>query len=89
MAHTLLPLQELEGTHSWGTKGGGRPRRPSFSRNTMNKRAPQGFRTDAAFKPENVKGRSSHCGSEVMNWTRMHEEAGSIAGLAQWAKDPV
>ena len=32
--------------------------------------------------------RSFHCGSAVMNPTRIHEDAGSIPGLAQWLKDP-
>ena len=31
---------------------------------------------------------SSHCGSEVMNPTSIHENASSIPGLTQWVKDP-
>ena len=33
--------------------------------------------------------RSSHCGSVVTKWTRIHEDSGSIPGPAQWVKDPV
>ena len=31
--------------------------------------------------------RSSHCGSMVMNPTRIHEDVGSIPRLTQWIKD--
>ena len=30
---------------------------------------------------------SSHCGSVVTNLTSVHEDAGSIPGLAQWVKN--
>ena len=34
-----------------------------------------------------INFRSSHCGSAVTNLTSIHEDAGSIPGLAQWAED--
>ena len=32
---------------------------------------------------------SSHCGSSVVNLTSIHEDSGSVPGLAQWVTDPV
>ena len=34
------------------------------------------------------QGRSSCCGSVVMNPNGIHEDVGSIPGVTQWVKDP-
>ena len=36
---------------------------------------------------KSLEDRSSHCGSVEMNLTGIHEDVGSIPGLAQWVKD--
>ena len=38
---------------------------------------------------KNPTAGSSHHGSAVMNPTKIHENSGSIPGLAQWVKDLV
>ena len=41
---------------------------------------------NSKFKTTTYGG--SHCGSAVMDLTRIHKDVGSISGLAQQAKDP-
>ena len=36
---------------------------------------------------KNADSWSSHCGSAVMNPTRIHEDVGLIPGIAQWVED--
>ena len=36
-----------------------------------------------------VKESNSFCDSAIMNPISIHEDGGSIPGLAQWVKDPV
>ena len=44
---------------------------------------------DQALKPQiRATPWNSRCGSKVMNPTSIHEDTGSIPGLAQWIKDP-
>ena len=44
--------------------------------------------TKHLIKKNNKRNFSFRCGSAIMNPINMHEDAGSILGLPQWAKDP-
>ena len=41
------------------------------------------------IKAKQLISGTSHHGSAEMNPTNIHEDVGSIPGLAQWVKDPV
>ena len=52
-------------------------------------RAPRDPGKKNDYPDKNTGKGSSHCGTVVMNPSNIHEDAGSIPGLAQGVKDPV
>ena len=47
------------------------------------------FSINGMFPSHKIKPGSCHCGAAEMNPTSIHEDAGSIPGLAQWVSDQV
>ena len=48
---------------------------------------PEGLEGDGQEQLSSFRVWHSPCGSVVMNWTWIHEDAGSIPGFTQWVKD--
>ena len=48
-----------------------------------------GINVDIIISKVKKENRSSHRGSAEINLTSIHEDVGSIPGLALWVKDPV